>query len=92
MRPARGNTCHVLVTAPPTLRAQDPRYVTDFTCTGGDAARLEDARLSFPSGHASMAAYSSGFTLLYLGHRVRSRSWASVVLLNQVSWPLGGVL
>ena len=77
------------MTAPPTLRAQDPRYVTDFTCTGGDAARLEDARLSFPSGHASMAAYSSGFTLLYLGHRVRSRSWASVVLLNQVSWPLG---
>ena len=75
------------VTAPPTLlRTQDPRYVTDFTCTGGDAERLEDARLSFPSGHASMAFYSSGFTLLYLGHRVSSRSWASVVLLNQVRW------
>lgn len=35
----------------------------------GDPAILKEARQSFPSGHASIAAYAACFTLLYLRKR-----------------------
>ena len=41
-------------------------YVTDCNCTGHDVMTINDAHLSFPSGHASVSTYSFVFLLLYL--------------------------
>lgn len=60
--------------------ADDPfRYVTDFECRGTDAKKLRDARLSFPSGHASFSAYTMLYLALYLQRRM---NWSGSHLLR----------
>ena len=50
-------------------------YITEFECTNTDVSdeRLEDARKSFPSGHASLAAYTGMFLVVsctrYMVHK-----------------------
>lgn len=39
-----------------------PQYVDQIPCTTEELDKLKDARMSFPSGHASF----STFTMLYL--------------------------
>lgn len=39
-------------------------YIENYECTASDGNRLKDARLSFFSGHSSMAAYSMIFTVV----------------------------
>lgn len=48
------------------------RYIEDYTCTNLKISerRLEEMRLSFPSGHASLSMFSMTFTALYLQHRM----------------------
>jgi hypothetical protein len=41
----------------------------DF-CTGKDFAKIKEARLSFPSGHASFSTYTMLFLVLYLEARL----------------------
>ncbi|KAK7101203.1 hypothetical protein V1264_024028 [Littorina saxatilis] len=39
-------------------------------CTGDDSVKMRQARLSFPSGHASMSMYSAAFLMVYLQARL----------------------
>ncbi|XP_022191014.2 putative phosphatidate phosphatase [Nilaparvata lugens] len=57
-------------------------YVTDYVCTNRDNDKTLDARLSFPSGHASMAFYSATYTVLYLQKRMPWR--VSVVVSHLI--------
>ncbi|XP_047117409.1 putative phosphatidate phosphatase [Schistocerca piceifrons] len=42
-------------------------YVTDYTCLGTDPDVIDEARLSFPSGHSSLSFYAAVFTIIYIG-------------------------
>lgn len=57
-------------------------YVENIICTGTDEHSLENSRLSFPSGHSSMAAYSAVFLLFYLQARF---TWAGSRLLKHLA-------
>lgn len=48
------------------------QYVTDFVCLNIDSGLIREARQSFPSAHASFAAFSACFVVLYLRKRA---SW-----------------
>ncbi|BFZ04112.1 hypothetical protein BsWGS_07151 [Bradybaena similaris] len=54
-------------------------YITVDICTGEDKALIQEARLSFPSGHSSMAMYCAFFFILYLEWRL---TWRVVPLLR----------
>ncbi|XP_050408642.2 phospholipid phosphatase 3 [Patella vulgata] len=54
-------------------------FIEDPHCTGDNAKQLLEARISFPSGHASMAVYTMMFTVLYLEKRF---TWDGVLLLK----------
>lgn len=41
-------------------------YITKFTCTGTNKELIEDARLSFLSGHSSFAMYSMLYLAIYV--------------------------
>lgn len=45
-------------------------YIEDIICTRKSDWKLHNARLSFPSGHASIAVYTATFLVLYLQKRV----------------------
>ncbi|XP_061181420.1 phospholipid phosphatase 2-like [Saccostrea echinata] len=53
-------------------------YITDDVCTG-DQSLIREARLSFPSGHASFSTYTMIFAMLYVQARLR---WRIVYLLR----------
>lgn len=53
-------------------------YITADVCTG-DESLIREARLSFPSGHASFSSYSMIFAILYVQARLQ---WRSVRLLR----------
>nr|XP_022311472.1 phospholipid phosphatase 1-like [Crassostrea virginica] len=53
-------------------------YITEDVCTG-DASRIHEARLSFPSGHASFSSFSMIFAILYIQARMQ---WRSISLLR----------
>ena len=58
----------------------DPHlYVMDYTCTQDDDAKMKDARLSFPSGHASFSAYTLLYLALYLQQRM---TWSGSRLIR----------
>ena len=66
-----------------------PRYVTEFECLGNpeliaqgeQESRLEDAMVSFMSGHASFSFQMSTFIILYLQARFLHRSERRATLL-----------
>ena len=76
----------------------------NFTCVGNsqlfpDTAelehRLKEARLSFLSGHASLAWYGMVFSagFLYINSSTRERNiYTLPVLLVQVRWEMGGIM
>lgn len=53
-------------------------YITADVCTG-DQSLIREARLSFPSGHASFSTYSMIFAILYVQARLQ---WRSVLLVR----------
>ncbi|XP_062590127.1 phospholipid phosphatase 2-like [Saccostrea cucullata] len=53
-------------------------YITEDVCTG-DPSRIREARLSFPSGHASFSTYTMMFAMLYVQARLR---WRIISLLR----------
>lgn len=59
------------------------RYITDFFCGNNEVtpARLNEMRLSFPSGHASFSMYAMIFVVLYLHYRM---DWRDSKLLKPV--------
>ncbi|KAK0139848.1 Phospholipid phosphatase 1 [Merluccius polli] len=52
-------------------------YIENFTCTG-DAERVDEARLSFYSGHSSFSMYCMLFLVLYIQARLKSE-WARLL-------------
>lgn len=48
------------------------RYIVDFTCgnAASSAERLKEMRLSFPSGHSSIAMFSALFIMIYIHFRM----------------------
>ncbi|XP_071549441.1 putative phosphatidate phosphatase isoform X2 [Panulirus ornatus] len=46
-------------------------YVDPIPCTSEDAHRMKEARLSFPSGHASFSAYTMIYLAIYLQVRFK---------------------
>jgi len=78
--------------------ADQPIYVTNFTCLGQSdiseserATRLNDSRLSFVSGHASLSSYSMWFCIVYLHQRMATRNFRLVKPLIQVGCALFAV-
>ena len=63
-------------------------FITDYICQGKEAESLfqeeeNDARLSFPSGHASISGAVMGFLVIYLQTR-RCETPACFILLKPV--------
>ncbi|KAK7078783.1 Catalytic activity protein [Halocaridina rubra] len=50
------------------------QYIFPIPCTATDAHRMKEARLSFPSGHASFSAYTMIYLVIYLQVRFRFRA------------------
>ncbi|XP_060554223.1 phospholipid phosphatase 1-like [Ruditapes philippinarum] len=48
-----------------------PGYITKYTCTGSDLMEIRDSRLSFPSGHSSLAMYIAVFFCVYIDDRLQ---------------------
>ncbi|KAK7098642.1 phospholipid phosphatase 1-like isoform X2 [Littorina saxatilis] len=57
----------------------DKAYIEADICTGNDTAAIQEARVSFPSGHSSMAIFVSLFLALYLQRRF---TWQGMILLK----------
>ncbi|XP_061527938.1 phospholipid phosphatase 1-like [Phyllopteryx taeniolatus] len=53
------------------------RYVENFTCTG-DSFLVDEARLSFYSGHSSFSMYCMLFLVLYIHARLKAK-WARLL-------------
>ncbi|CAG2123098.1 unnamed protein product, partial [Medioppia subpectinata] len=52
--------------------ADDPtRYVDQFVCDNGIPKLVREARMSFYSGHSSVAMYSAFYVILYLIYRFK---------------------
>ncbi|MCL4121439.1 UNVERIFIED_CONTAM: hypothetical protein GTU68_022299 [Idotea baltica] len=47
------------------------QYIDPIPCTTDDASKLKDARLSFPSGHASFSTFTMLYLVVYLQARLR---------------------
>lgn len=45
-------------------------FIREDLCTGTDSLAMKQARLSFPSGHASMSVYAAVFLVVYLQARL----------------------
>ncbi|KAL7058014.1 hypothetical protein AAHC03_017214 [Spirometra sp. Aus1] len=58
------------VCQPKNFIAAPDVYITQYKCGGTDKERLEDVRLSFPSGHSGFAMYTAVFIAIYLYYRV----------------------
>jgi len=54
-------------------------YITSFVCQGDDKHAIREARLSFPSGHASFSFYTMVYLALYLQARL---TWRATKLLR----------
>lgn len=52
------------------LNCTSSTYIEDNICTRKSDWKMANARLSFPSGHASLAIYTATFLILYLHERV----------------------
>ncbi|KPP72614.1 Lipid phosphate phosphohydrolase 1-like [Scleropages formosus] len=64
---------HFLAVCKPVLDQEDcqsGRYIENFTCTG-DATMVNEARISFYSGHSSFSMYCMVFLALYLQARLQ---------------------
>ncbi|KAI0221289.1 putative phosphatidate phosphatase [Lamellibrachia satsuma] len=71
LRPHFLDVCRPNYTAFSCVDAQgQPRYITDDVCTVAYDYKALDMRLSFPSGHASLAVYSMVFLVMYLQVRM----------------------
>ncbi len=59
------------------------KYHVDFTCKSGiSAEELDDARKSFPSGHASFAAFGALFLVLYLHKRLSTPTFPVCIVTS----------
>lgn len=56
------------------------QYLTNFTCLQTDAYKRRNARLSFPSGHSSLAAYAMLYAACYI--QARFPKWNNSFLLK----------
>ncbi|XP_076330369.1 phospholipid phosphatase 1-like [Tachypleus tridentatus] len=45
-------------------------YILNYKCTSSDEDKILEARLSFPSGHASFSAYAMIYLIVYLQNRM----------------------
>ncbi|PVD23696.1 hypothetical protein C0Q70_16969 [Pomacea canaliculata] len=45
-------------------------FIVQDVCTGDSPDKIKEARLSFPSGHASMAMFAAAFLMMYLQARL----------------------
>jgi len=50
-----------------------PQYFTKYRCYGLDRHKIEDAHLSFMSGHASFSAFCMTYTVFYIQHKLDNR-------------------
>ncbi|OWF43879.1 phospholipid phosphatase 1-like [Mizuhopecten yessoensis] len=48
-------------------------HINDFVCTNTDTDAVDDAKQSFPSGHASSAVYAFTYIAIYLDIRLRQQ-------------------
>ncbi|KAL5016090.1 hypothetical protein ScPMuIL_005679 [Solemya velum] len=73
---------HYLTICNPNVSCTDPNdYIEEDVCQGTDLAKLKEARLSFPSGHASLSFYCMVYLIIYLQVRF---SWVRFTLLKPV--------
>ena len=56
----------------------------DFKCTSSETLKVEDSRMSFPSGHSSLAFYSMIYLILYTKNRWKCRTMGFTSKLVQL--------
>ncbi|KAK3868341.1 hypothetical protein Pcinc_026259 [Petrolisthes cinctipes] len=57
------------------INCTDPyRYIDPIPCTSTNSHRMKEARLSFPSGHASFSAFTMVYFVIYLQMRYKFRT------------------
>ena len=58
-------------------------YITDFNCSLGiDEEELDDALKSFPSAHASFAAFMAFFLVIYIHERWKAFTYSTRVVIR----------
>jgi len=65
-----------------TCSSSNTTYITNYGCQSSTAKDENDARLSFPSGHASMSATVMGFVMVYV--QLRCNPSRNIVLLKPI--------
>ncbi|KAK4320824.1 hypothetical protein Pmani_008336 [Petrolisthes manimaculis] len=50
------------------------RYIASITCTNTNSHLVKEARLSFPSGHASFSAFTMVYFVIYLQVRYKFKT------------------
>lgn len=65
-----------------TCSSDDPTYYTNYECQQVTTKDENDARLSFPSGHASMSATVMGFLMVYI--QIRCNISGKIALLKPI--------
>lgn len=64
-------------------------YIEGDVCTGNDKAAIEEARLSFPSGHSSLSFYCMVWLMIYLQYRFTwKRYWLIRAVLQAIAFYL----
>ncbi|VVC44562.1 Phosphatidic acid phosphatase type 2/haloperoxidase [Cinara cedri] len=54
------------------------QYISDYVCTNLELSVVNDSRASFPSGHASLAFYSTVYIILYLHSYKKNIAWVII--------------
>ncbi|XP_052280162.1 putative phosphatidate phosphatase isoform X2 [Dreissena polymorpha] len=73
----------------PAKCAASTGYITEDICTGKDTAAIEEARLSFPSGHSSMSFYCMIWLMVFLQYKFTwKRYWLVRPVLQAIAFYL----
>lgn len=82
---------YFLTVCKPNITNCSQGFVTEDICTG-DPKDIQEARISFPSGHSSFSAYSMVFLALYLESSMPTKRTNLVKPFAQVTFIILGVL
>jgi len=55
-------------------------FLTNYTCSGDDPSAVTEARLSFFSGHSSLAMGASSYAIFYLQYRLAGKMGCKLVV------------
>ncbi|KAI6184768.1 AcidPPc domain-containing protein [Aphelenchoides bicaudatus] len=66
-------------------------FITNYTCLGKDKYAIKEARLSFFSGHSSLAMGASTYAILYLQFRLANKIGNTKLIVPVIQVIIGGM-